>query len=54
MARVIVTNLEQKDTWCHNEIGLRIQDLDIMLSSLGNTLEKVFVITLKKAKEYSL
>lgn len=48
MARVIVTKLDQKDTWCYNEIGLlRIQDLDIMLSSLGNTLEKVFVITLK-------
>lgn len=47
MAGVIVTNLDQKDTRCYNEINLHIQDLDTMLSSLGNTLEKVFVITLK-------
>ena len=45
MTWVIVKNLDQKDMRCYNEIGLCLQDLDIILRSLRNTLEKGFFIT---------
>jgi hypothetical protein len=45
MTWVIVKNLDQKIMRRYSEIGLCLQDLDIVSSSLGNTLEKIFVIT---------